>query len=390
MGEYESNVDLQQAAGLIRKAATVAVCTHAKPDGDAFGSVIALTATLRGLGIDATASLMMPIPGHFRHLRGWELVTTYEPSVGLGQPDLLVLLDTGAWSQTAPMRRELEGLLDRTLIIDHHLSGDVPARWRHIDGQAAACCEVVAALVERLEGNRLKETGQINPVVADALFVGLASDTGWFRFSNTRPQTLRWAARLLESGVNHAELYGQIEQTERPQKLKLLTRALDGLRLIADDRVALMVLTSDDFEQAGALLEETERFVDVPQMVSSVQVVVLITQVPPAPAPGGGPADSGRGPEIAKTFEPDRDPPVSQSRPADLAVARGSDSSDVVRLSFRSKPGPDAVNVAKLAQQFGGGGHARAAGAQVAAPLESVIEDVCRATSDAVSGDRRP
>src|SRR5690606_21036827 len=104
-----------------------------------------------------------------------------------------------------------------------------------------------------------------------------------FRFSNTRPMTHELAARLLRCGVDHAHLYQQLEQTERPAKLALMIRALDSLQLLADGRAAVMVLRAEDFAQTGANLEETERFVDIPQTVSTVQIVVLITEPPADP-----------------------------------------------------------------------------------------------------------
>jgi len=244
----------------------------------------------------------------------------------LPDADLVVIVDTGAWSQLGPMRKALESRVDQMLIIDHHLNGDVPAAWRYIDGQAAAACEVLADLIEDL-------TGEYSRVVGEALFVGIASDTGWFRFSNTRPQTHTLAAKLLEQDIDQAELYGKLEQNERAQKLKLMIRALDSLELVAEERAAVMVLRAEDFNQTGATVEDTDRFVDLPQVVGSVQLVVLITQ-PPNP------------------------------------------DNKLNGLSFRSKPGHNAVNVSLLAQQFGGGGHARAAGAKVAGSLDPLIDQV--------------
>ncbi len=339
---YSSTVTLAAAADLIRDASHVAVTAHAKPDADAFGAVLALTTAVRVSGKTADAWLMPPVPANLAALRGGEVVRLYEAPMTLGEPDLVVVLDTGAWSQLAPMRADLERLLERTLIIDHHLSGDVPAANRYVDAKAAACCQIVGQLLDMLD------TGTDpfdDAIVRDALFVGLASDTGWFRFSNTGPQTHEMAARLLRRGVDHAGLYGQLQQADRPQKLALLIRALKSLRLAAQDRVAVMVLSASDFKQSGALIEETEHIVDLPQMVASVQVVALVTEPPPAT---GGTRD------------------------------------DSIRMSFRSKPGPAAVDVARVAEQFGGGGHARAAGGKVKAPLEEVAQRVAAALEQAV------
>ena len=349
MADYCSNLDAAGTAELLAGARRVIVTTHAKPDGDAFGAVVALAATLRRRGTEVSAFFAGPIPANFGQLAGYELTRPYDPDADWPVADLVVVVDTGAWSQLEPMRVRLEPQLDRVLIVDHHVSGDVSAAWRYIDPTAAATCEMLGTVLKQLGGEPVQDG--FEPIVAEALFVGLASDTGWFRFSNTRPATLDLSARLLEAGVDHAGLYGKLEQSERVQKLKLMVRALDGLRLIANDRAAVMVLRADDFAETGALLEETERFVDIPQVVKTVQVVALVTQPPP------------------------------QAR----GSTTGGDGAAAIRLSFRSKPGTNAVDVAALAQQFGGGGHQRAAGAKVIGPLDEVIARVSAALTDVLT-----
>lgn len=327
---YVANTDISFVADMLgRSGQRVLLTTHAKPDGDAFGSVVAMAAAIRAKGGKPQAVLMPAVPGNFRDLKGYDLVQIHQPDLAIDEPDLVVILDTGAWSQLAPMRSVLEPWLDRTLIVDHHLSGDVDARWRLIDGNAAACCEIVAQIIDAMGV-------PYDPTIADALFIGIASDTGWFRFSNTRPATHELAARLKREGVDHAALYAQLEQNERPEKLLLMIRALNSMELLCDRKVAVMSLRAHDFADTGAWPEETERFIDIPQAIETVQMVVLITE---PPAHNGDP------------------------RPA-------------IRMSFRSKPGPEAINVAQVASQFGGGGHARAAGAKVDDSFDAVHQRV--------------
>lgn len=350
MTEYASTLELSDAAQMLRDVAgPIVVLTHAKPDGDAFGSVIALAATLRKLGKTVHACFVPPVPATLLDLRGSELASVYKQGDPLPEGELYVVLDTGAWSQLGPMRAVVEPNLDRTLILDHHLSGDVPAKHRYIDGQAAACCEVIAELVECLLDTSscgTQEQSEAFRVICEALFVGIAADTGWFRFSNTRPQTHELAAKLLRYGVDQAALYQQLEQTERPEKLALLIRALDSLKLLADGKAAVMVLRGHDFEETGAFEEETERLIDIPQQVGTIQVIVLASE---------------------KLVDVPDGPPQR-----------------ITRISFRSKPGKDAVNVAELASQFGGGGHARAAGARVEQPIDQVLPGLEKAVSQAV------
>lgn len=355
MSSYQSNLTLDTAATLLNDAKRAVVVTHAKPDGDAFGSVVAITLALQQRGTKVEARFVPPVPASFTGLGGASVVSLFDPQrdpalLGKFDPDLVVVLDTGAWVQIGPMRSVLEPWTNRMLILDHHLSGDIPARHRYIEGTAAACCEVVAHALDEMQAGESKAGLDYfsNRDLAAALFVGIASDTGWFRFSNTRPQTHELAARLIRTGVNHAALYQSLEQTDRPAKLALLTRAMNSLRLEAGGRIAIMVLRAGDFLQTGALIEETERIVDIPQTVAEVKMVILITQTPPT--------DEG----------PD-------ARPGPI------------RVSFRSKPGVGAVNVADLAQQFGGGGHARAAGAKLNTSLEEAVDRVTQAAAAVVS-----
>ncbi len=343
MNEYTSNTTLADAADLLRQAAQdtrpVVLLTHAKPDGDAFGSVVALAAALQQLGGRPFACLVPPVPEPLRQLGGQELITTYEPAATRlpDDPALVVILDTGAASQVGPVVGYVQAHLDRALILDHHLSGDLPAAHRFIDATAAACAEIVADVLESWPLPRPC------PPIEEALFTAIASDSGWFRFSNTTPRTLRLAATLKERGVDHAAIYALTEQGERPQKLLLLRRALGSLELLAGGRAAVMTLRQRDFADTGATDAETERIIDVPQQVRDIQVVALVTE---------------------------------------RTVARGE--RPVTAVSFRSKPLPSAVNVATLAGRFGGGGHARAAGAKVHAPLDTVLADVKAALGDAM------
>jgi bifunctional oligoribonuclease and PAP phosphatase NrnA len=400
---YQSNITLSQAAQKLHHAHRIVLTTHAKPDGDAIGSVVALSRGLSLLGKEAPVFVMPPLPANLRALRGCDTVHVVQNHedpraiAAFALADLVVVLDTGAWSQLAPLRGLLEKSLDRTLILDHHLSGDVLASERYIDARAAACCEVVGALLDELTppsqharhavateritidtsasgdtgvAHEMRSTSDTtdfflsDPALREALFVGIASDTGWFRFSNTRPQTHELAAKLIRAGVDHAALYETLEQTDRPQKLALMQRAMANLSLHASGQVAVMVLRKQDFTETGARLEETERLTDIPQSVTSVRMVVVITETP----------------DDAQATPPTTSPTTSPTTPT---PAQSRDAS-LIRISFRSKPGPNAINVAQLASQFQGGGHARAAGAKVQGQLDDVVTRVLAAIAVAV------
>jgi phosphoesterase RecJ-like protein len=242
------------------------------------------------------------------------------------------VVDTGSWSQLAEMRPVLQGHADRTVLIDHHLHGDADvAALRLIDPRCASATQALAPVCCLLAGVEAPCSSRLPLPVARALYLGLATDTGWLRYSSVTPATLRLAADLLEAGVDHTALYRLIEQQDEPARWRLLGRALGTLELHgvrAPGDVAVMTLTAADFAATGASRNDTNGFADMVLTVASVEVSVVLTEQDPAP---------GEGP--------------------------------VTKLSFRSKPGPNAVDVNALAQTLGGGGHARAAGGKVKAGL---------------------
>jgi len=327
-GGHETNTTLAAIAARLVAAESLLVTTHAKPDGDALGSSAALAEALRAMGKTVYLRLMGPMPVNLRCVADRVIHDMHEQAGPIAdEPDCIVLLDTDSRSQVDPLADWLAARWERVIVIDHHLAGDGLGAMRYIDAGAAATAEIIAGLLGYMAAEPAKYmTKARGALLSEAVFLGIASDTGWFRFSNTRPATHELAAQLQESGVDHAALYVATEQGERVAKVRLLARALGSMELRANDHAALMALRRADFEASGASADETERFVDIPQMAAAVRVVVLAVE-----------------------------------------------QDDATRISFRSKPGDGAIDVSALAGQFGGGGHARAAGAKVKQPLDEVL-----------------
>jgi len=320
MPEHQSNLDLPAVAELIHNTdATIFITTHTKPDGDAFGSVVALAWALQKMGKQTFACFAPPVAASLQDLNGHGLTHTLHDGLVIPECALYIVVDTGAWSQVEPVRKTLEPNLARTLIIDHHLSGDIDAAHKYIDAKAGACAEIIAELLDLLDGAGSNSGGDKSrgwdATIAQALFAGIGTDTGWFRFSNTRPQTHRLAARLLELGVDHTDLYARLEQSARPQHISLVQRAMDSLVMDQECRVAVMQITARDFVETKAEVDDVGRIVDLPQVVAGVRVVALLTPY----------------------------------------------STQAVKVSLRSKPGPISFNVSDLATHMGGGGHMHAA-----------------------------
>ncbi len=323
-----------ELAGWLKQAASATLLTHARPDGDAAGSTLALCRALRTLGIDATCWYAGALPLWLKRLAG---DTPYKHIDVDGLPpetDIGVICDTGSWSQLDPARAWIEGKADRLAIIDHHLHGNAEIadrRWLTTD--AAAACQPVARLCARLLD--VDSISQLPADIASACYFGIGTDTGWFRHSNVSAEVLEDAASLLRAGAKHTLLYTASEQRDRPSRLKLVAAALGSAHFISDDRAVFMSLSLEDLHAAGATNAETGGIIDQAMGIESVRVGALLTQV------------------------------------HDDAHADGP----LTKVSFRSKElGEESIDVNVLAQQFGGGGHARAAGARCAMTLSDTRE----------------
>ena len=354
---YAGNIDLQAAAQWIAAQRSIVLTTHLKPDGDAIGTSLALARAIRQACPNTTVDLWYAgvLPDFLPELLDGESFTHIDtgPLPSTEDVDAFVIVDTGAWSQLAPVRAALEGHAAQTLIIDHHLSGDAEiADRRIIDPSAAAAAQIVAELCAILLDVK---TSELPEPIASPLYMGLATDTGWFRFSNVTPATMRLAADLIQAGVDHTEFYRIIEQRDHPGRLRLLGRALRTLAFYplkgVPDRVAIMGLTRDDFARAGARPGDTGGFADRPLSIASVAVSIVLNEV------------------------------------------TDEEGNPMTKISMRSKPGPEAVDVNQIAMQVGGGGHARAAGARIFGSLATAKARLLEALgvpAEAINACNRP
>ncbi len=344
MNEYRSNATVEQIAGRICSAGRILLTTHVKPDGDAIGSALALQRALDQKGIGADIHLMGPLEPRLREVAG-DTPIYLDRTPPDDEHDLVIVMDTGAWSQLEPIADWLRRRHDRVIGIDHHAKGDLVASMRLVNLAAASTTQILAGVIEAMGCEITGGPGG----VAEAIFVGLATDTGWFRYANADAAAMRLAARLLDLGVDKSRLYQVIEETARPQRLALMARALTSLEFALDGTVAIMTLRPDDFRETAGAVQDISELVNVPMSVSAIRVSVLVSQT----------------------------------------------KSGSAKLSFRSKPAvPGSHHVALidmnlLAQRFGGGGHVHAAGASVdmdvdearAALLAALEETVVRRAS---------
>jgi phosphoesterase RecJ-like protein len=316
----------------------VLVTTHVRPDGDALGSVAAMILGMRKKGIESHALLLSHLPRKYAFIfqdngiAFTDVEAGWPADVALDRFDALLVMDTGTWSQLPGMKERVGAFRGKKIVVDHHLTQEGWADVKLVETSAAAAGEIATELLERW-GVAMDQQ------IASALFLAIASDTGWFQFSNTKAHTLRMAADLIEAGVDTDRLYQLLYQNERAERVRLQIRAMQSLALLADGKLAVMRIRKNDFEQTGANVPDTENLINVPLQIAAVEVSILVVE--------------------PKDFGP-------------------------VRISLRSK---GQVDVAKFAEQFGGGGHARAAGLKVEGEFETAHDKVVAAMV-ARMGDR--
>ena len=308
-----SNVDLAGAVARLRTAGSVVITSHLDPDGDAIGSTLALADLARALGIREVQCLNNdPVPSLYQWIPGASQIETPESNGNIVR-DLAVVVDTSVWDRLGAAGDAVRQARE-VLVLDHHLA-DAPIGDRFlVDPGYAASGELVMELHDAAGVDIRCET-------AEALYVAIATDTGGFRFSNTTPRTHRLAARLVEMGLDVAAISERIFDGMSPTKFELLRRALGRAEFAADGAVVHSAILQEDIQAAQAGPDEVDGLIKYLRNVDSVQVAIMFREL----------------------------------------------DDTTTKVSMRSRNG---FNSAEFLQQFGGGGHALAAGATLALPLE--------------------
>jgi phosphoesterase RecJ-like protein len=320
-----------RAASRVEAWRNIIILTHARPDGDALGAIAALKRIFEARGKRAAACVYEDVPKRYAFLQAEHDFMRFEEAARDASIDGIVIVDTCSWSQLEPAADWLRQSTTPRLVIDHHNTRDDVAGAGEdvlylIDERAASACGLIYRWCQVMGW-------PVDRPSAEALYVGMATDTGWFRFSNTDAETMQLAAMAIAAGVRADRLYCLIYESRSPQRLPLLGEVLSTLEYHLDHKLAVMWVTPDMFEFTGAKPTDTEEFVNVPLEGAGVIVSIFLT-------------DQGQGP---------------------------------IRVNFRSKS-PEVcgldVDVSELAAGFDGGGHRRAAGARVDGDLGTVRDQV--------------
>jgi bifunctional oligoribonuclease and PAP phosphatase NrnA len=311
---------------LVGKHQRFLLTTHIRPDGDGLGSQLALAEVLEKMGKQVRLVIASSWPPRYDFLDPNKRIERFTaPGDAWRNVDMAIVLDTGTWNQLGDFGPFLKSLNVAKAVIDHHVTQDDLGAVRFIDTSAEATGRLVYEAIQALGVPVPQQAAQM-------LFVALAMDTGWFCHSNTTAATMTLAAKLIESGAEPTPLRRQLFERNSLPRMKLMGLVLDRLQLTPDGKVGTSHIVRSDYPVTGATPQDSEDLVNLTLSVVGVEVGLLFME-----QPEGG-----------------------------------------VKVSFRSA-GP--VDVARIAEQFGGGGHRAASGAIVQNSLDEARARVLAAVT---------
>lgn len=313
---------------------TVVMTTHINPDGDAIGSQIGLGRFLRSRGIEVRIVNRDPRPATLDLLDDETLpLHQYDPAVHdawLADADSILLLDNAAPDRMGSMERVMREQAGNVLCIDHHPERETPWAETIIDDRACATAAMVYELVRGAGWTP-------DPVAAEAIYVGLATDTGSFRFNSTNPRAHEIAAELLRLGAEPPKVHRAIYERNTLEFTRLLGHALSSVQTSHEGRVLSVSLALDTVRGLGATDVDTSEISTALLAVDGIDVALLFREL-----------DGGS-----------------------------------VKVSLRSR---GRVDVHRLASEFGGGGHRNASGIVMPGGLESARDQVADRISSYLEG----
>ena len=291
----------------ILKAKRIGLSFHTSPDGDAIGSTLALLNALRYIGKDAYIISRDVISDNFSYLSFSEEIDgeTTKPD---NNTDLVIILDCGNVERISADLSEYKGTI---INLDHHVSNENYGDINFVDSQAAATCELSYLLIKEL-GIDLKERTSETIAIGNSVYTGLITDTGSFRHSNVTERTHTIAAELIGAGIDNSKIHSSLFDNKPFEKVKLMGTVLSNIELALDNKVAVLSIPKGMLESFNLPNADTSDIISIGLGIKGVEVSLLLKEV-----------------------------------------------EEGTKSSLRSK---NDVDVRKVAELFGGGGHIKAAG----------------------------
>lgn len=319
----------EAVAEALKSSQKVLVTSHMVPDGDSIGALLALGLGLEALNKEVQFCTEDEVPRMYRFLHGWERIV--RPMEVNTIPDTVVLVDCTSLERVGEcLSKRLCGH-PRIINLDHHTSNELFGLLNWVDESAGASAEMVYDLLTFLGA-------AINRPIANAIYTGIITDTGSFRYSNTTPRTLRVAAELMEAGIDNETIRVQLFETRTLEMLRLMGESLRTLQVDPDGRLAWITVTQETVSRLKVSDEYGlfEGLINYPRSIAGVEVAILFREIAPS----------------------------------------------VIKVGFRSKSWAD---VNQLAARFGGGGHRKAAGCVVGGEMDEVVRQVLALTRETLN-----
>lgn len=314
---------LSQVVELIEKKSSFAITTHIKPDGDGVGSSLGLCWLLRSLGKEAEVIVHGDVPPAYRSLPGAQEIRDVR-SVN-GKYDAIFVIECSDID-----RPGIEGLDKQfTVNIDHHATSEHFGTINWIDSTASAVGEMIYNLCKAIGGKITKE-------IAECVYMALVTDTGSFHFPNTSDRTLKVASELIKAGAKPAKIGEAVYYNYPWSRIELMRHVLGTVKRDETGRIAILRQTMEMREHADAIDGDNNGFVNIPLAAKEILAVVYMREVAP----------------------------------------------NKFRASLRSK---GEINVAKVAEQFGGGGHKNASGLGIDGDWDEKEREIVAALAAAIA-----
>ena len=326
---------MQTIINQLKRHQTFMLASHIHPDGDAIGSVLALGLALKAMGKKVQLFNPSPIPMVYRFLPSvQEIKQTLDPDARF---DVALVLDCGDIDRIGA---EAVAICKKCLVIniDHHITNTRFGDLQFIDVNACATAEILYHLIQKLPV-------PIDCAMATAIYTGILTDTGSFRFSNTNRSAFAICEKMIGLGADPYQVAQHVYGTYSLGRIKLLNLALDSLEISPNGKLSVMTLSQRMLRETGTQAEDIDGIINYARRIEDVKVAALIHEL----------CDNGAAPRGKARYH----------------------------VSLRSDSG---VDVAKIAAQFGGGGHAEAAGFSIDSTLTDLkkqLMQLSEAFSDA-------
>ena len=310
----------------LKNSRRVLLVTHTNPDGDAIGSLIAMGLALEAMGVAPTLCNESPIPAVYRFLPSVNRIATSP-----GPPDRFdtaMVMDCGDLNRVGEATAKTVARIPVIINVDHHITNTGFGHLQMVEPFACATAEIVYRIIQRLGV-------AINRAMATAIYTGILTDTGSFRFSNTNRAAFSICDEMVGCGVDPSKVAQHVYGTYSLGRIKLLNLALDSIEISANGKLSMMTLSRDMLQETSTRPEDADGLVNYARSIEEVRLAALIQERPN----GGG--HSGQGGRY--------------------------------HVSLRSD---GSVDVSEIASFFGGGGHVSAAGFTIESTLLEIKSEI--------------